>query len=74
MALEPFEQRSIEPHQGIGIELLARLAKGRRSHRFSQRLDMEDLEEATKLVANAALAQIQQHGDEVGVAGAIVGG
>ena len=65
MALEPFEQRSVEPHQGTGIELLARLAKGRRGHRISQWLVMEDLEKATKLIANAAFAQIQQHGDEV---------
>ena len=50
----------------MGIGLLARLAKGRRGHRFSQWLVVEDLEEAAKLVANAALAQIQQHGDEVG--------
>jgi hypothetical protein len=28
-------------------------------------LVMEDLEKATQLIANAAFAQIQQHGDEV---------
>jgi len=59
MALEGFEQRSVEPHQGTGIKLFARLAKGRGGHRFRQWLIMEDLEETTELIADAALAQVQ---------------
>jgi len=66
MALKPFKQGSVPPQQGTGIELLARLEKGRRGYHFSQWLVVEDLEEATKLIFNTALAQIQQHGEDVG--------
>ena len=56
MFFEAAEQRLAEPDQGTGIELLARLAKGRSSDAVGQRLTMDDLEETIELIADAALA------------------
>ena len=46
------EQRPAEPDQGVGIELLARLAQGGRSDVVGQRLVVNDLEETIELIAN----------------------
>ena len=66
MPLEARQQRLGERHQGTRIELLARLAEGRGAHAVSQRLVMEYLEEALELILDAALAQVQQQGNEMG--------
>jgi hypothetical protein len=56
MLLEAAEQRLVEPHQGFGLELFARLAKGRRSDAIGERLVVDDLEETIELIADTALA------------------